>query len=144
MSSNKWRSSQPLRNLYFHWPLRWNLLSGSLRYHDSCLKREFAFSQSLSQLLQLRFLVKCKQTLFETNSLELYSSSEGETKFCRRLFTSSIKHEIRHFQVMVQQWLQRNGWKSMMHVKSCCFAYSTNCFFDILNAVTVVASSGPC
>ena len=144
MSSNKWQSSQPLRNLYFHWPLRWNLLSGSLRYHDGCLKREFAFFQSLSQLLQLRFLVKCKQTLFETNSLELYSSSEGETKFCRHLFTSSIKSEIRHFQVVVEQWLQRNGWKSMMHVQSCCFAYSTNCFFDILIAVTVVASSGPC
>ena len=93
------------------------------------LKREFAFFQSLSQLLQLRFLVKCKQTLFETNSLELYSSSEGETKFCRHLFTSSIKSEIRHFQVVVEQWLQRNGWKSMMHVQSCCFAYSTNCFF---------------
>ena len=79
-------------------------------------------------------------TLFETNSLELYSSSERETKFCRRLFTSSIKREIRHFQVMVEQWLQRNGRKSMMHVQNCCFASSTNCFFDILVAVTVMAS----
>ena len=109
-----------------------------------CLKREFAFFQSLSQLLQLRFLVKCKQTLFETNSLELYSSSEGQTKFCCRLFTSSIKREIRHFQVVVVQRQQRNVQKSVLYVKSCCFAYSTNCFFDILIAITVVASSGPC
>ena len=104
------------------------------------LKREFVFFRSLSQLLQLSFFVKCKLTLSETNSLELYSSSERETKFCRRLFTSSIKREIRHFPVVVEQWQRRNGRKSMMHVQSCCFAYSTNCFFDILIAVTVMAS----
>ena len=33
-----------------------------------CLKSEFAFLQSLSQLLQLIYFVKCKQTLFEPNS----------------------------------------------------------------------------
>ena len=27
-----------------------------------------------------------------------------------------------------------------MHVQSCCFAYSTNCFFDVLVVVAVVAS----
>ena len=75
------------------------------------LKREFAFFQFPSQLLQLSFFVKCKQTLFDTNSLELYSSSQRETKFCRRLFTSSIKREIKHFQVVVEQWLRRNGRK---------------------------------
>ena len=49
------------------------------------------------RLLQLIYFVKCKRVLFEPNSYEPYSSSERERKFCRRLFTSSIKSEIRHF-----------------------------------------------
>ena len=31
-----------------------------------------------------------------------------ERKICRRLFTSSIEHEIRHFHIQVVQWWQRN------------------------------------
>ena len=67
------------------------------RPQKHCLKSEFAFLQSLSQLLQLIYFVKCKQTLFEPNSQEPYSSSERERKFSHRLFMSSIKREIRHF-----------------------------------------------
>ena len=51
-------------------------------------------------------------TLFEPNSWEPYSSSEKERKFSRRLFTSSIKSEIRHFPVVVVQWWQRNVQKA--------------------------------
>ena len=106
-----------------------------------CLKSEFAFLQSLSQLLQLIYFVKCKQTLFEPNSYEPYSSSERERKFSRCLFISSIKCEIRHFPVVIVQWEQRTVQKSMMHVQSsCCFAYSTYCFVDVLVVITVVAS----
>ena len=50
-----------------------------------------------------------------------YPSTEREIKFCRCLFTSSIKREIMHFHVVVVQ-------KSVMHVQSCCFAYKTYCF----------------
>ena len=53
---------------------------------------------------------------------------------------SSIKHETRHFHLMVVQQLYINVQKSVIHVQSCCFAYSTYCFFDLLIAVTVVAS----
>ena len=75
------------------------------------LKSEFAFFQSLSWLLELLYFVKSKRTLFEPNSQESYSSSERERKFSRRLFTSSIKREIRHFPVVVVQWQ-----RSEMHV----------------------------
>ena len=48
------------------------------------------------------------------------------------MFTSSIKRQIRHFPVVVVQWRQRNAQKSVMHVQSCCFAYSSSCCFDVL------------
>ena len=31
----------------------------------------------------------------------------------------------------------------MLHVQSCCFAYETYYFFDVLFAVTVVAAKAP-
>ena len=58
-----------------------------------------------------------------------YSSSERERKFSCRLVTSSIKLEIRHLPVAVVQWRQRNVQKSVVHVQSCSFAYSTYRFF---------------
>ena len=33
--------------------------------------------------------------------------------------------------------------KSVMHVQSCCFAYQTYCFFDVLVAVAVVVAKAP-
>ena len=65
-----------------------------------------------------------------SNASELFlsriSSLERERNLSCRLFTSSIKREIRHFPVVVVQWRQRNVQKSVMHVQSCCFAYSTS------------------
>ena len=58
----------------------------------------------------------------EVNSEEPYPSSERERKFCRLLFTSSIKRETRHFHVVVDRWRQRNVQKSVMPVQSCGFA----------------------
>ena len=34
--------------------------------------------------------------------------------------------------------------KGMLHVQSCCFAYETYDFFNVLVAVTVVAAKAPC
>ena len=50
-----------------------------------------------------------------------YSSLKRERKIRHRLFTSSIKREIRYFHVVVVQWLQRNVQKNVMSVQSCCF-----------------------
>ena len=61
-------------------------------------------------------------------------------KFSRRLFTSSIKSENSYFPVVIVQSQQRNVQKSVMHVQSCCFAYLTYCFFDVLVVVIVVES----
>ena len=44
-------------------------------------------------------------------------------KFRRRLFTTSIIRERRHFPLVVVQWRWRNVEKSVMHVQSCGFAY---------------------
>ena len=46
-------------------------------------------------------------------------------KFCRCLFTLSIKREIGHFHVVVVQKRQREVQveKGVMHSKSFCFAY---------------------
>ena len=54
------------------------------------------------------------------------------SKFIKRtkMFTSFTKREIRHFQVVVVHWRQRNIQERMMHVQSCCFAFTWSyCFF---------------
>ena len=48
--------------------------------------------------------------------------------------------EIRNVPVVVVQRGQRNVQKSGLHVHSCCFPYSTYCFFEVLVVVAVVAS----
>ena len=49
----------------------------------------------------------------------LHSSLERERKIRRRLFTSSIKREIRHFYVEFEQQRPRIVQKSVLHVQSC-------------------------
>ena len=57
--------------------------------------------------------------------------SEREIKFRR-----CIKREIWHFHVVVVKKGERNVQKSVMHVRSCCFAYQTFfSFFYVLAAV---------
>ena len=46
-----------------------------------------------------------------------------------------IEHGIRYFHVVVVQKRQRNVQKSVKHLQSCCFAYETYCFLDVLVAV---------
>ena len=66
--------------------------------------------------------IKCWQIFLEFYFRGLYRSSrKGKESRCLVL-TSSIKREFRHFHVVVVQWRQRNVHKSVMHVRSCCFA----------------------
>ena len=57
----------------------------------------------------------------ELNSKGLYLSSRKEKENRCLVFSSSINREIRKFQVVFVQRLQRNVQKSVMHVQSCCF-----------------------
>ena len=56
------------------------------------------------------------------NSLGPRHSSEKERESRCLVFTSSVRREIRQFQVVVVQRRQGNVQKSVMQVQSCCFA----------------------
>ena len=58
------------------------------------------------------YFVNCRRTLLKLNFKGPYLSSETEIKFRLCLFTFSIKHEIRHFHVVVVQKRERNVQKS--------------------------------
>ena len=58
--------------------------------------------------------------------------SEKEIKFCRRLFTSSIKRYIWHFHAVVVQNRQRNVQKSVLHMQSCCLLIKPIALLDVL------------
>ena len=98
-------------------------LKGTLRSNDATatktsLKKWICVLHFLSRLFLLTYLVKCTRTLLNLNSKGPYSSSESEIKFLPCLFTLSIKHEIRHFHVLLVQKRQRNVQKSAMPVQS--------------------------
>ena len=92
---------------------------------------------------RLKSPFKCRRTLLELNSQEPYRSLEGKRKFCRGLFASSTKREIRHLHGLFVQ-------KSVMFVQSCCFANQTYCFFEVHHsgiqklAFRALALCGPC
>ena len=75
---------------------------------------------------------------FEFQGTINYSSSEGEIKFRRCLFTFFIKHEIRHFHVMVVQKRQRNVQKSMCTCKVVFLLVKPIAFLDVLVAVVLL------
>ena len=62
-------------------------------------------------IIPTNYFVERTRTLLKLNSKGPYSSSESKIKFLRCLFTFSIKHEIRHFHVVVQK-RQRNVQKA--------------------------------
>ena len=119
-------------------------LVGSLSNYDSDsnknvhLKSEFVLSQTLSRLLHLVQFVKCWHFFLELNSKGLCQSigKEKESNCCC-LFTSSSKHEIRHFCVVVMEWRQRNVQKTVMRMQSCCFGYQIYWFLAILITVVI-------
>ena len=90
-------------------------MRGRRQQEKRCLKSEFTFLQTQSQLFQITYFVKV--------------TWDRERKFCCCLFTPSIKHEISHFHVVLMQWWQRNVQKTVMQEQICCFANQTYCFF---------------
>ena len=75
------------------------------------------------------------------NSLGPYPSTEREIKFRRRLFTSSIKSEIRHFHVVVVQKRAKKCTKKRDAREKLLFCLQNLLFFsDVLVAVRVVGS----
>ena len=114
---------------------------GTLRSNDATatrmsLKKVYLRSFSLYRDYSYPITLSSRGTLLKLNFKGPYPSSEREIKFRRCLFTSCIKHEIRHFHVVVVQKRER----SVMHEQSYCFAYKTYCFFDVLVTVCVVGS----
>ena len=78
----------------------------------SLLKR-IALFQTLSRLFQFAENVKCRRISLELIYWAPHSSLGRERKIRRRLFTSSIKRGIRHFQIVDVRWGQRyvqKGW----------------------------------
>lgn len=63
------------------------------------------------------------QAPLELNYQEPYPSLQRQRNFRRRLFTSSIVRENRHFHVVVVQQRQRNVQKRLLHMLSFCSAY---------------------
>ena len=68
---------------------------------NATLKMNSPFLETLSSLFQFAENVKCRQISLELISWRPHSSLERERKISRRLFTYSIKREIRHFHVVV-------------------------------------------
>ena len=66
-------------------------------------EKAFTFIQTLFRLFQSAENVKCRRISLELISWGPHSSLERERKTHRRLFTSFIKLEIRHFHVVVMQ-----------------------------------------
>ena len=94
--------------------------------------------------VNLRFFNDYSNSFTLSNASEFFLNRIPKNHIhSRRFFTSSIKPEIMHFPLVVVQWRQRNVQKSVMHVQSYCFTYSTYCFFDDLVVVAFVASQSP-
>ena len=97
-----------------------------------------------SRLFKLTEKVKCRRISLELISWGPPSSFGREWQIHCRLFTSSIKREIRDFHAVVVRWRQRNVQKSVLYVQSCCFANQTYCFFDVLATSSFQARWSQC
>ena len=101
--------------------------------------RSFSLYRNYSYPLTLSN--KCRWTLLELNSEGPYPSSEKEIKFRRCLFTHSIKHEIRHFHVVVvQKRAKKCTKKAWCTCKVVVFLVKTIVFFDVFVAVRFIGS----
>ena len=106
-----------------------NATKGTLRFNNatamrtSLKKYKFGFLVFIAIIPTYTYYVKCTQTLLNLHSKGPYSSSEREIKFRCCLITFSIKHDISHLLVIVVQTRQNKVQKSVMPMRSCCFAY---------------------
>ena len=99
----------------------------------------------MSRLLQFAEIVKYGRNFpgFDHLGTALKFRRRKENSIRHRLFTSSIKLEIRHCHVLVVKARQRNVQKSVMHVQRFCFAPQTYYFFDVLATKAVVIAKLP-
>ena len=88
-------------------------------------RRQLRISRSASNVM---ILIPCRSFREMLACFSAVDFSKTVSKFRKRkesrrlVFTSSPKGVIRHFHVVVVHWEQRNIQKSVMHVRSCCFA----------------------
>ena len=136
---DSWDDFDDYRKVFW---LLWLTLTTATAAKTSLLKWIGVFS-TLSRLFQTAENIKYRRISLELISWGPHSSFERERKIRYRLFTSSIKREIRDFHAVVVQWRQRNVQKNVLHVQSCCFANQAYCFFDVLAAVAVVVAKAP-
>ena len=76
---------------------------GSFSINDGDGSKNVTIKMNLWHLFQFAENVKCRQISLKLISKRPHSSLERERKICHCLFTSSIKNEIRLFQVIVVQ-----------------------------------------
>ena len=136
---DSWDDFDDYRKVFW---LLWLTLTTATAAKTSLLKW-LGFFKTLSRLFQIAENIKYRRISLELISWGPHSSFKRERKIRYRLFTSSIKREIRDFHAVVVQWRQRNVQKSVLHVQSSCFANLAYCFFDVLAAVAVVVAKAP-
>ena len=95
------------------------------------------------RLLQFAENVICRWIFQELISWGPHSSLEGQRKIRRRLFASSIKRAVRHFDVVVVQWRQRNVQKKRDARANLLFFLINLLLFDVLVTVAVVFARAP-
>ena len=108
-------------------------------FEEKSYKFIFVKTMSRDLLVQMAYLRSFRLnrnysypfTLSNAGEPLLKLNSRTTSKFRKRNKISSFTH----FLVVVVQNRQGNVQKSVMHVKSCCFANKTYCFLDVLVSV---------
>ena len=81
------------------------------------LKNLILTASKVIMLFHLVQFAKCWQFFLELNSKILYRSSGKEKESCCLVLTSSAKHEIKYYHIVVVQWWQRNAQKPVAHAE---------------------------
>ena len=103
------------------WVLQKRMLTTTATATKTSLKKWIRAASNFIALIPYRLIRQFWPIFLELNSKRLYQSSGKEKESCL-VFPSSTRREIGHFHVVVVQPRQRNVQKSVMHVRSCCFA----------------------
>ena len=115
-------------------PLSFSIDDGDGSKWKTLLLKWICVCKTLSRLLQFAEIVKYGRNFpgFDHLGTALKFRRRKENSIRHRLFTSSIKLEIRHCHVLVVKARQRNVQKSVMHVQRFCFAPQTYFFLTSL------------
>ena len=95
--SNWYKKGQKVNSVCLFLLIREFKIPRRRRRQKICLKSDSSIYETLVRLSQLVHYVLCKQTLPELNSLEKYPGIQRVREIRRRMFTLSIKREIRQF-----------------------------------------------